>query len=98
MPEALEDILAKLGPGVDFGKDMRTTATFTPYQRCLRTISDSDYWSRLWIVQEYVICPCLRIASGRALLDIDAIFQRIDTTSGMTCKLAHNHLSPQHVV
>lgn len=95
IPAALDDVLAMLGPKVDFSKEVRYTSAFLLYRRLLRSLSETDYWSRLWIVQEYAVCPCLRLGSGRALLDIDAVFTRIDTTAGIAYEMAFNHLSAE---
>lgn len=85
IPNAAEDVIAEFGSDINFTslnwKAVRVAVERSVLRSHFHTISKSDYWSRLWIVQEYVVNPSLRIGSGRALLDIDAFFQCSESDS-----------------
>jgi hypothetical protein len=84
IPNAAGDLIAELISDTNINNShlgmMRAIVERSALISCFNTISKSDYWSRLWIVQEYVVNPILRIGSGRASLDIDAVFQRFEST------------------
>jgi hypothetical protein len=83
IPNALEGMIAEFGPDINIAnldwKVVQVATERSVLRSCFHAISKSDYWSRLWIVQEFVVNPNLRIGSGRALLDIDAFSQRSES-------------------
>jgi hypothetical protein len=85
IPNALEDMIAEFGPDINIAnlewKVVQVATERSVLRSYFHAISKSDYWSRLWIVQEYVVNPILRVGSGRALLNIDATIQRFESAS-----------------
>lgn len=77
MTEAVEDIVLEDHKGDISDKETPETAPRAVLVEYLETLSESDYWSRLWIVQEFVMNPSLELRSGRGALNIDDASQRL---------------------
>ncbi|KAF3053805.1 hypothetical protein E8E11_008692 [Didymella keratinophila] len=91
IPSALEEVYTELGPDMDYFKDVPETPLLSRY---LGAVSQSDYWSRLWMVQEYILSSSLLLCSGRGILDIDDVFIRLDiAVDSSYWNLFHDHLS-----
>lgn len=97
---ALEDMTAQLRTSTDgysIRREMERLIIARPVLRSsFGTVSKSDYWSRLWIVQEFVANPRLRMGSGRLLLDVDAILhplRGVVVTDGFVVDALHSFFS-----
>jgi hypothetical protein len=67
-------VIAWLGSNLDLAYAIVTLKHYEKFAaeqlaRALHQVCDNNYWGRLWIVQEFVLCQTLQVWSGYARID-----------------------------